>query len=309
MIIIGAGLSGLLAARRLWTHNPVVVERQQELPNNHSALLRFRSRNVGEVLGIPFRPVAVYKGILQDNYVTVTNHPTIKDMNSYSLKTTGQVLERSIMNTDTSIRYIAPGDLVSKMSQGVMVSYNMDAEEVIKGNTNNTPVISTIPMPELMRILEYPKQLSFVTKPIWTMNCDLEDVNVYQTLYVPYGGLDSPYRISVTGNRLTAEWSQDFNREQIIEQIIRLMFGYEGKINYTNPVFKKQSYGKIVTINEEERQRFILWATNEYNIYSLGRYATWRQILLDDVLEDINIIDKFIRQKTDYARVKHYQEK
>jgi len=31
-----------------------------------------------------------------------------------------------------------------------------------------------------------------------------------------------------------------------------------------------------------------------YNVYSLGRYATWRNILLDDVYHDINVIKQLM---------------
>ena len=59
MIIIGAGQAGLLAARSLALHNPTIIEQQDELPNNHSALLRFRSSIVGDSVGIPFQKVRV----------------------------------------------------------------------------------------------------------------------------------------------------------------------------------------------------------------------------------------------------------
>jgi hypothetical protein len=34
--------------------------------------------------------------------------------------------------------------------------------------------------------------------------------------------------------------------------------------------------------------------TEEHNIYSLGRFATWRQLLLDDLVKDIGVIEKLI---------------
>ena len=46
MIIWGAGLACLLANMfRKWS--PVVYEKQDSLPNNHNALLRFRTNQVG----------------------------------------------------------------------------------------------------------------------------------------------------------------------------------------------------------------------------------------------------------------------
>ena len=48
--IIGAGMAGLLAANMLRHRDPVILEAQKSLPNNHHALLRFRSSVVGDVL-------------------------------------------------------------------------------------------------------------------------------------------------------------------------------------------------------------------------------------------------------------------
>jgi hypothetical protein len=40
--------------------------------------------------------------------------------------------------------------------------------------------------------------------------------------------------------------------------------------------------------------------THERNIYSLGRFATWRNILLDDVVDDIAAIKKLLKANSAY---------
>ena len=307
MIIIGAGQAGLLASRRLANYHPVIMEKQSSLPNYHSALLRFRTDVIGQALGIPFKKVNVYKGVLRDDGKTITNIPTIRDINAYSLKSTGQCSERSIINTENATRYIAPGDFITNIAYNANIKYNCDCESFITERNatiseRGAPIISTIPMPELMRILNYPHHVQFKINPIWTINCELLDVDVYQTLYIPYD-IDQPYRVSITGNRLTLEFAfkpdPDFN---YIEHYCNILFGYNfvQRLSYQPP--KCQPYGKIVPIDNYERQKFILWATDNFNIYSLGRYATWRQILLDDVYKDIDVIQRFIEQRNDYNR-------
>ena len=53
-------------------------------------------------------------------------------------------------------------------------------------------------------------------------------------------------------------------------------------------------YGKLLPIEEKVRKEFILYLTQKYNIFSVGRFATWRQLLLDDIVDDINVIDNMI---------------
>ena len=66
-----------------------------------------------------------------------------------------------------------------------------------------------------------------------------------------------------------------------------------------------QKYGKIRPINEELRKEFIYEMTDTYKIYSVGRLATWRQLLLDDVVEDIAIVEEFISNQDNYKRKMH----
>ena len=70
----------------------------------------------------------------------------------------------------------------------------------------------------------------------------------------------------------------------------------------------EQEYGKIMPIDEHLRKRFIFEMTTKHNIYSVGRFATWRQLLLDDVVEDIQHIEQFIKGNSDYSRWMHSQK-
>ena len=69
MIIYGAGLAGLLAGNMMRSFNPVVKEAQSSLPNNHGALLRFRSDKVETATAVPFKKVRVKKAIKHDGEI------------------------------------------------------------------------------------------------------------------------------------------------------------------------------------------------------------------------------------------------
>ena len=66
----------------------------------------------------------------------------------------------------------------------------------------------------------------------------------------------------------------------------------------------KQSYGKIAPIDEPFRRFVVENLSQQYGVYSLGRFATWRNILLDDVLQDMNVIKKMVNADS-YTRKLH----
>jgi hypothetical protein len=156
--IIGAGLSGLLCANMLRRHDVSIFEKQKELPNNHHAVLRFRTPEIGNILGINFKKVQMLK-----TYVPYSN--IVADSLSYSRKVTGMYRsDRSIVaGTVTAERYIAPPDLIDQMSKNVDIKYGAN----YNFKDSKIPTISTIPMPLLMDILGYNKShsIGFDYKP------------------------------------------------------------------------------------------------------------------------------------------------
>jgi hypothetical protein len=65
--------------------------------------------------------------------------------------------------------------------------------------------------------------------------------------------------------------------------------------------FHVQAYGKFVPIDEKLRKNLVLRLTTERGIYSLGRFATWRNLLLDDVVHDAAVI-KALASSSEYDR-------
>jgi hypothetical protein len=283
--IIGAGLAGLLAANMLRRHDIIIFEKQHELPNNHHAVLRFRTPDIGHILGIPFKKVNMIK-----THVEFRN--IVADSLSYSRKCTGIYRsDRSIIaGTIQSERYIAPPNLIKQMVKNIDIKYgaNYDPKE-----GKLFPVISTIPMPALMDILDYPHEIDFTSRPGVVFTGTVLDCDAYVSVLFPN---PVPYsRATITGNQLSIEFPGIIEVPESVDLATAyFQLGLDDCV-VLDGQFKKQQYFKITEIDEAERKKFQRWATVKYNIYSLGRYATWRpKLLLDDLVKDVRTIESWI---------------
>lgn len=292
MIIIGSGMSGMLAAHYFRHLEPKVLEKQKCLPNNHKALLRFRSDVVSNLTGIPFKKVNVQKMISFEG--AWFNESSLFLNNLYSQKVTGGIRQRSIGNLKDCDRFIAPEDFISKLSKGLNIKFGISSD----ASDFECPVISTMPVYLLAESLGYDLKVDLKTQSIYTYTFDLDvDCEVYQTVYYP-SDRDAFYRISITGRKVIAErigyYDDELAKKHIIHHL-KVDFGIKVKpIGFES---NHQKYGKLVECDGVEVKEFIGWATRKHNIYSLGRWGTHRQILMDDVVNDIKQIEKLISSK------------
>jgi len=288
MKIIGAGLSGLLCGAM----NPgsTIYEAQKSLPNNHGAILRFRDDKISRALNIPFKKVRVRKGIWIPRKGFV--HPAINLSNMYSRKCTGEFGARSIDNLDTVTRYIAPDDFIQQLADRCEIRYGHYWGLAFANKAK--PTISTIPLPVMLKaVLDFPEldveTAAFKRQPIWSRTFEFQNTNLYQTIYFPDPS-QPLYRASFTGNKMICEYTSD-DRECPLTA-----FGMGDALWVGSGVqVKRQEYGKIIEIPSEQRRAIIGHLSHKHNIYSLGRYATWRNILLDDVFDDIRVIQRLMR--------------
>ena len=286
MIIVGAGMAGLLAAAMLRDEAESIYEVQEALPNNHSALLRFRSNVVGEALNIPFKQVSVLKAI-------VPWRNPVADALAYSHKTNGTARLRSIISAkgESEVRWVAPTNLIDRMARKVSCPVYI-GQKYTGWTTKRLPLISTMPMPMLMEVLGYPITEAFDHIPGHNIIADLDRVNAYCTLYVPNESLAFS-RVSITGSRLIAECygrKTPPTETDLFDALSIVGLDLDWVKNWE---IKQQRYAKIVPIDESYRRGFISWASREHNIYSLGRFATWRpELLLDDVVKDVRVIQR-----------------
>lgn len=298
--IIGAGMAGLLAGRLL--PESQILERQSSLPHNHSAVLRFRTNVVGEAIGVDFRKVRVLKW-------TAPGQNPISDALSYAWKVSGEYRsDRSIPVVPEAVeRFVAPSDLVERLARGQHIIFDFTARSR-PALGENTPVVSTIPMPMLMDLLSYPKELrpEFRFAHGYNVVAHWERVHAYATVYTPWKGL-AYNRVSLTGDEMIIEFSHpgwtldtvkhaasDLHATRVAMDVGQEIFGLPAS-PLVKAETKLQTYSKILPIDEEKRKAFMMWATTKHNVYSLGRFATWRPtLLLDDLVQDIKKIRGWI---------------
>lgn len=288
MHIVGAGLAGLLAANLF--PNASVFEKNKR-PNPHRALLRFRTPEIGNSTGIDFRPVTVRKGIY---YQTKFHLPDISLCNYYSQKLLGIVADRSIWNIEPVTRYIAPEDLHEQLLDRANGRINYEVDYFNCGANISRPVISTMPLPDLLTALNIEHGMQFKRAAIRVERYRIPNCDVYQTIYFP-SPETSLYRASITKDLLIVESaSEDLSRDQDAERRWEEVSAAFGIYNASYIDSSSARFGKIADIEDRWRRAMIHRLTTDCGIYSLGRFATWRNILLDDVLKDIGVIKRLI---------------
>ena len=305
MIVLGAGMAGLLAAGILRDECICVIEAQESLPNNHSAVLRFRSSVVGDALNIRFKEVKAIKA------VAPWMNP-VADALSYSLKTNGTATLRSVLtaNGEPQTRYIAPPDMIQQMagrvSAEVLYGREVDADLLSQCRPSSTPVVSTLPMPVLMELMGWEgERPDFGHVEGTNYGIKLRNTSAYCSLYVPRK-VDPMARISITGDELVAECYGPASDKHNVDEVIRRSMALMGVLGTTNleeglvggePWKRKQKYAKILPIDDGVRREFIMWAS-ERGVYSLGRFATWRPgLLLDDLVNDVRVIQRLVSSR------------
>jgi len=305
LVIVGAGLAGLLAANLLRHHDPIVVESQDVLPNNHHAVLRFGSPAVGDALGIPFRRVTLVKSALP------WRNP-VADILAYSRKVIGvMTTERSTARRSAEVgeRWIAPPDLIAQMASRVEVRLGVRWDF----SADHPKVISTIPMPDLMRAMGYSSdRASFRWRDGWVASVRVADCDAYVSLLVPDPRVPF-YRASITGDEMAVETTDPVTDNGM--HLVGLAASMLGVHRFDASTLRlvRQPYVKILPIDDVERRHFIFWASSVRGVaYSLGRFATWRPSLLTEhLIKDVRLIDGWIRDggSDRYAMELHEAEK
>ena len=240
MIIYGAGLAGLLAGCMFQT--AAIHEAAPPHTASHKALLRFRTRVVGEAIGIEFRAVCVRKGIWHQGQF---REPTIQFANWYAKKATGQLMDRSIWDIASVERFIAPENLIEQLIDRCSARIQWNTPLTQLPPPDQGPYISTIPM-NVMAAMAHPSTtIPFTYQPIVVKRWRLANSDVYQTIYVPDPNT-TLYRVSITKDLVIAEYmnkADDYDFWRAFG-----LYAEEAEPLETT----KQRFGKIAPISDQD---------------------------------------------------------
>jgi hypothetical protein len=295
MRIYGAGFAGLLAGTIF--QNAELFEAGPAEQAQHRAILRFRSSAVGDAVGIEFKPVRVRKAIYFANEFV---EPDIRLANWYAAKVVGRYEDRSIWSVGTVDRWVAPETLLEQLAErcGNRVYWNT---RIKAGQLDSTqPTISTLPMSLMAKFVGYDHDAipEFNSRPVYIYRFRVKNCNLHQTIYFP-APTTHLYRASIVGDLLICECT---TAEALPYSDILTAFGFHAH-DIAHIDTTEQKYGKISPIDPVWRKQFMFELTQRYNIFSLGRFGTWRNILLDDVLKDIAVIRRLMNSPS-YERAK-----
>lgn len=284
-LIIGAGLAGLIAG--VLSGRSHIFEREPAPRAVHRALLRFRTNLISNATGIPFRAVTVHKGIFSNGH---SPSPSIHLANAYSQKVIGRLGERSIWNLAPEIRFVAPEDFYDQLldlNTG-RITWNTDAFANLATPVGST--ISTAPLPVTLQAMGISTHnQEFHRAPIHVSRFRVPHADVFQTVYFPDPST-SIYRASITGDLLIVEAMEEVISGEMLSVLSAFNITHVDKIDSDI-----QHWGKIIPIDSTIRRSLIFQLSSQHRLFSLGRFATWRNILLDDLVQDYAIILNLIR--------------
>lgn len=293
-VIVGAGLAGLLAAHA-WPDAPVVELAPNPVPS-HNALLRFRSEAVSHLTGIEFERVRVRKGIWFNGCEW---EPSIRFANMYAQKVLGSAGlaagDRSIWNLDPVDRFIAPDDFYERLVERVYGRVDWGTRFDYCAPPAGASVVSTAPLPLVLRAFGLTSSgMDFKRSPITVERWKVHGAKLFQTIYFPDPAV-KVYRASMTGSTLIVEYAgnngDSWNAGDF--SVVLEAFGLD-QVDAINIGTVEQKYGKIAEVDNVARKQLLFDLTTKHNVYSLGRFATWRNVLLDDVVDDIAAIKRFL---------------
>lgn len=310
IVILGSGIAGCIAYHSFKSESASIVEKTPQVGGKmpvHDALMRLRNPAVADLIGAKKKKINITKGIwYKGNFI---NTPNIKINNIYSIKLYGAVGKRSVLKPGDSTRYLIDGGIPIPNDKIINQEVHSIKDGKIYLGKNFTDelkydyCISTIPMDIMYSKIAPPHNginLKFESKQISVKRLTLKKpTGMHQTISYADPKFNI-YRITIQDDIIIIESkiALEFEIRAEYEYLIPESFGIPKSFWVEFSGLSNIKNGKIIPPNNKERLKYIMWLTDQHNIFSFGRFATWRPLRTDHLLEDINIIRRIINSKT-----------
>lgn len=306
--ILGAGPAGVMAHNylKIKGHDVEIFEKDEFNVVKNSGVFRFKNRDSELFLGSELKKIHVVKEI---NYMNKAfKECSIKMNNLYSSKVVGEISKRSIMNLNDCDRYILK-DGMKLISPKLHANCEIKDIDNYKDNDGSKKilvndsysfdyVISTLPLHVNAHLaMEIPFDFSPISHVVWVtyvkayFKSDLNQTIFYPDLDLPY------YRATHQEGDFIIESMQPLDDKECKKCVSDFLPDCEIVVTSKQRI----NIGKMVKYpDDSQRKRLITELTNQHNIFSLGRFATWRpKLVVDDLLQDIKIIEKLMKKGKD----------
>ena len=298
--VIGAGISGLIARgafKNNWDNEIRVFDKREQKKqplSDHKAVMRLRDDRIKNYIDCQLKKVDVYKAVYHNG--EIYDKPNILLNNLYSKKAYGTLGDRSLSSLGRVERYLLSGFGPDCQNYETRVVTKIGEKYLLfeDGNHYSYDVcISTIPMPILIKMAGVESSAKFSFSPIHILRGKIIiKCNVHQTIYFTEPDNSYPYRATIEGDTMIIESIEPVDELQFRDSL--RAFGLtisdvDVKFNYS-----RQAIGKMNEIDDLERRRIMMELTKKYNVYSFGRFATWRPLRIDQTFDDIEKIKMFI---------------
>jgi hypothetical protein len=323
ILIVGAGISGLMMAKRLSFEFPqknvLIVDR----------MLSPSDKILIDSIDHPFhlhriiKEIPLLANLSPENMrvnvfdgISFKEQPSLKDINKYSKKIFSCIQVSNITNVCNQTIYpIAMNKLYESLAfpksyefiSGIIDRISpLSSLAFIKSKTeftlatiiNYKYLINTIPLNIFLEICGERSSLSFVNHPIVISSVVMEnDTNLYQMCYC----CDPDMSISRTTllnkilfiERVSEAYEQDYTEKD--KKFLLETYG----IKYESCLWKGKQIqpGRIIPLPREQRKPLFYYFTEKHNIFFLGRYGAWAYKVANDVWDDTKFICKLINAK------------
>ncbi len=240
--------------------------------------------------------------------------PNIRMMNNYARKITGKIIDTSLKFMDGAMKkgFLPsngkPGQVLTDLYEETSSNINwgwklVRIDPVQKIATMNDgavnldirykSLISTMPLPVLLRMVGIEFQHKFVADDIYTSFYAVPEgvtVDAHQIIYIT-SEYTRPYRASLMGQTIYIESMLPIDPTEDA-QLIEQLWG----ITKAHPIGTRViKAGKFHPIERNQRKLLLAKLTNEFDIFCLGRFAVWNYKRIDHIAHDAQQLVKIIR--------------